>query len=173
MKVICAWCQKTLSPGEPNDRISHGICPECRYRFETQRALTLDELLDEFEAPVIAVDANGMALAANAAAARVAGKTVDEIRCRPVGNVVECIHAHAPEGCGRTIHCAGCAIRFSVTATHRDGCARRSVEVEKLIRDAGGEKLAHFTISTERAAGVVLLVIEDRRILAPEIAAAD
>ncbi len=32
MKIVCAWCKKSMGEKEPlNDgRISHGICPECR-----------------------------------------------------------------------------------------------------------------------------------------------
>ena len=30
MKKICAWCQAVLDPGDgPDDRVSHGICPDC------------------------------------------------------------------------------------------------------------------------------------------------
>ncbi len=172
MKVVCAWCKKTLSAGEPGARVSHGICPECLYRFEAEQTLTLAELLEQIDVPVVAVDSKGMSLAANLAAARAIGKTIQEICRRPVGNVVECIHAHSPEGCGRTIHCSGCAIRNSVTATYRDGGARCGVGVEKLIRDAEGEKLARFTISTEKAADVVFLMIDDLKMLAPEVVTA-
>ena len=34
MKTQCAWCRKDMGdkPSEPelDDRVSHGICPECR-----------------------------------------------------------------------------------------------------------------------------------------------
>ena len=171
MKVVCAWCNKVLSPGETGDRVSHGICPECRYGFFVRRKLTLNDLLNQFDVPVIAIDSNGVALHANAAAAKLLDKTAEDVKGLPVGNVVECIHAHTPEGCGRTIHCAGCAIRHAVTATHQDGQPRRNIEAEKLVRDAGGTRLARFTFSTEKTGGVVLLMIEDRKILAPEVEA--
>jgi len=31
MKVVCAWCTKVMQDGPP-ERVSHGICPPCRYR---------------------------------------------------------------------------------------------------------------------------------------------
>jgi len=32
MKIICAWCKKSLGEKEPIDdkRISHGICDDCK-----------------------------------------------------------------------------------------------------------------------------------------------
>jgi len=34
MRVVCAWCDKTVMEGEPGDTlVSHGICSECSGRF--------------------------------------------------------------------------------------------------------------------------------------------
>lgn len=32
-KVICAWCKKTMRPGNEKELPSHGICPACRDKF--------------------------------------------------------------------------------------------------------------------------------------------
>ena len=68
MKVVCAWCNKTLSPGEPDDTVSHGICPDCAEMVLRQRQVPLLELLNQFDVPVIALDADVSALCANQAA---------------------------------------------------------------------------------------------------------
>ncbi len=35
MRVVCAWCGKHLRGSETAERVSHGICKECREREET------------------------------------------------------------------------------------------------------------------------------------------
>jgi DNA-directed RNA polymerase subunit RPC12/RpoP len=32
MKIVCAWCKKTLKSGDSN-QISHGICKKCSREF--------------------------------------------------------------------------------------------------------------------------------------------
>lgn len=46
MKVQCGWCKKTMPDKEPlgDDRISHGICPEC---FKAQTGETEMETLEQ------------------------------------------------------------------------------------------------------------------------------
>lgn len=36
LTVICAWCTRQLSPGAATDKVSHGICPECLSRLESE-----------------------------------------------------------------------------------------------------------------------------------------
>jgi hypothetical protein len=34
-RIVCAWCQVEMSPGDPGGITSHGICPKCA---EAERA---------------------------------------------------------------------------------------------------------------------------------------
>jgi hypothetical protein len=168
MKVICAWCNKTLSPGEPDDTISHGICPDCAEMVLGQRQVSLLELLNQFDVPVIALDADVTALCANQAAEKTAANKVDLIKGQLLGDVIECVNAQTPEGCGRTIHCSGCTIRRMVTATHQDGQPRQSVEADQLVRRAGRVTPVRYSISTQKFGDAVLLIIEDAKVLSTE-----
>jgi transcriptional regulator with PAS, ATPase and Fis domain len=168
MIVICAWCNKTLSAGRPGDAVSHGICPECAELLLGQRRLTLDQLLEQFDTPVIALDADLTALCANQAAERVLATTKDLIKGKLMGDVIECIHAQSAKGCGRTIHCSGCVIRRMVTATHQDGRTRASVEADQTVRRAGEFTAVRYRISTRKIGDAVLLTIEDAKELSKE-----
>jgi transcriptional regulator with PAS, ATPase and Fis domain len=168
MIVICAWCNKTLSAGQPGDAVSHGICPECADLLLRQRRFTLEQLLEQFDMPVIALDANATVLCANQAAARTLANKADLIKGKLVGDVIECIHARTPGGCGRTIHCSGCTIRRMVTATHQDGRPRRSIKADQSVRRAGEVTSVRYRISTRKIDDVVLLTIEDAKVLSSE-----
>jgi hypothetical protein len=168
MIVICAWCNQTLSAGQPGDAVSHGICPECANLLLRQRRFTLEQLLEQFDMPVIALDADATALCANRAAARTLATKADLIKGKLMGDVIECIHAESPEGCGRTIHCSGCTIRRMVTATHQDGRSRRGVKANQSVRRAGEATSVRYWISTRKIGDVVLLTIEDAKVLSSE-----
>jgi hypothetical protein len=138
-------------------------------KFEANRPLPLNQLLDRLHVPVIAVDANVTATCANRAAERILGRRGNLIQGRLVGEVIECVHAAAPGGCGRSIHCAGCAIRRMATATFRDGTARCSIEAEQSVRHDGKTGPTRFTISTQKLGDVVLVIVEDMKALSSDL----
>jgi transcriptional regulator with PAS, ATPase and Fis domain len=168
MIVICAWCNKTLSAGQPGDAVSHGICSECAELLVGQRRLTLSQLLDQLDTPVIALDADITAMCANQAAEKILATKADLIKGKLVGDIFECIHAKTPEGCGRTIHCSGCTIRRMVADTHQDGRPRRSVQADQMVRRNGEFTPVRYRISTKKIGEAVLLTIEDAKALASE-----
>jgi hypothetical protein len=47
MRVVCAWCEKEISPGLSQEKgISHGICEECTKKVN-QKAKALEIQLAE------------------------------------------------------------------------------------------------------------------------------
>ena len=172
MNVVCVWCGRELSPGKTGDPISHGVCQACMHALIVRRGTALTELLDQLDLPVIELDAGLTAVLANQAAEKAVGKKVDLIKGRLAGNVLQCIYAFTPEGCGRTIHCSGCTIRRTITATHQDGQPRYGVEAEQLVEHGAERQLVHYRISTEKFRDSVLLIIEDVRMLAADSAPA-
>jgi len=168
MKVVCAWCNKTLSPGDPDGPISHGVCAECAAKMTPSRRLALQQLLDRLPLPAIAVDANITATCANRAAEKVLGKRGTLIQGQLVGNVIECAYAADPEGCGRSVHCAGCAIRRMATATFQDGKSRCSAEADQDVLCDRVVVPTRYTISTQKFGEVVLVIIEDIKVLATD-----
>jgi PAS domain-containing protein len=78
MKVVCAWCQKTLKEGEISDsEVSHGICPDCLRRLAGGLEITLSEFLDKLEFPVLITNHDTVVLEANRQAANILGKPTE------------------------------------------------------------------------------------------------
>lgn len=166
MRIVCAWCAETIASGKPDDAISHGICPACSKMLLEQHRLRLDDLLDQVPVPVVAFKPDLTALCANSAARRNSQIAATLITDLPVGNIIECVHAVAPEGCGRTIHCSGCTIRRMIADTHRDGRARQAYDVTQPVRREGTTVLVRYCLSTQKVADTVLLIVEDARDMA-------
>lgn len=165
MKKICAWCKTELESVEGGDprEISHGICPKCAQRLESKlgNPKSLATFLDRIDAPVLLVDGDVVAHSANAAARGALGKELPSIRGRLGGDLVECVYARLPEGCGQTVHCAACALRITVTATYRDGRPRpEEVAYLVVLGPDGVPTRTRIVISTEKAGPVVLLRID-------------
>jgi hypothetical protein len=75
------------------------------------------------------------------------------------GDVFECEYARHPDGCGRTIHCSGCAIRRSVTTTFQTGQALHHVPAQ-LKQYPQENRQVEMLISTEKVGDTVWLRIE-------------
>jgi PAS domain-containing protein len=131
MRVICSYCRAELAPKEPleDDAITHTMCPDCLDHFGRQaEGWSLGELLDQFDVPVLAVDCDGRAIAANQATAEMVGKSRRELFGMLGGDLMECAYARLPGGCGKTIHCKACAIRNTVQKTIETGSPQLRVQ---------------------------------------------
>lgn len=140
--------------------VSHGICPACVSNLTFQQGVSLHQFLDDFELPVLVVDGDVQVTDANAAACRVLGKEADELRGHRGGEVFECAHARLPGGCGRTLHCSGCAIRRSVTTTYRTGEPQSMVPASLSRGDPDDPSSIALSITTVKVGDLVLLRVE-------------
>jgi hypothetical protein len=165
MKKICAWCKKDLFDEKHNQSletgITHGICADCLKKYFSERPLELVKYLDGLLAPVLLIDPGGVVKTANKAAQSLLGKKVSLIENFKGGNVFECIYASLPEGCGKTVHCSGCAVRRSVTYTYTTGkpLYKSSAYLRQYQSDSTKEQ--HYLISTEKVGDIVLLRIDE------------
>jgi hypothetical protein len=165
MKIVCAWCKKglgTVHSDQYNESIiTHGICEECAniafVELDMDRA---EILLEGFSEPVLIVDGDVVGVIANSKARQVLGKDLPRIKGFKGGNIIECIHAKEPGGCGTTMHCSGCAIRLTVEDTYRTGKSHLRVPAYAEIPREGQPHNTGFLISTEKVKGVVLLRID-------------
>lgn len=166
MEIVCAWCGRELTHSEGEEAPScgllrsHGICEDCLESLVSGGGQPLQEFLDSLGFPVTVVSGNVEVLAANHSARILAGKNGDDVVGRLLGEVFECVHSRLPGGCGRTIHCSGCAIRRTTTDTYLTGRAHRRVPATFTF---GPEEVAlthDFFLSTEKVGQRVLLVIE-------------
>jgi len=161
MKVLCAWCGTVLQDGEAEGRpISHGICGACSSNIEFQEGVKLRKYLDSLELPVLAVDSDVVVKIANGKALALLGKNAEAVGGKRGGNVFECEHARLPGGCGRKLHCSGCAIRRTVTETWQTG--KPAVSVPAILNHAAtaGKEAISLRISTEKIGEMVFLRID-------------
>ena len=161
MKRICAWCKKQLpsSPDGGKRLVTHGLCQSCHRSILAEYGRPLQEFLDELEAPLLLVDAHLVVLSGNRRAQEVLKKTLPKMKRRLCGEVIGCLNAKAPEGCGGTVHCKSCAIRRAVSRTYATG---KSLRVDAYPDIEVDSKLKHIQlrISTEKLGKVILLRID-------------
>ncbi|MCJ7545094.1 MAG: hypothetical protein MUP47_11135 [Phycisphaerae bacterium] len=157
----CALCKKDLSPQEVAQRtITGSVCEECLYHVGAQSGMPLRDFLDGLGVPVLVVDSDVVVTMANKPLLALLGKNFSKVRGQRGGDVFECAYARLQGGCGRTVHCSGCAIRLAVTETFTTGRSLRGVQAY-LNRDAVTQFLQlGMVISTEKAWGLVLLRID-------------
>jgi PAS domain-containing protein len=165
MKRTCAFCDKELNTAaiEADAPITHGLCKDCISRFNSSPGKPLRDYLDSIPAPVILVDSDRRIRIANRRACEYLGKELPEMEGFRGGDVFECENARLPGGCGKTVHCSGCAIRRAVLDTlilekaHEKSPAylnrRFSQRTQRLV----------MQISTEKIQGLVLLRIDEIR----------
>jgi hypothetical protein len=165
MPLRCSWCDNELGAdafvGHRDRRIAHTLCGRCRESFVFQMGVPLQAFIDNLPAPIFLVDDDMNVKAANREASALldatGGGMVPE---RPAGVVFDCAYAQLPQGCGRNIHCSGCAIRRSVFHTWETG--ESLIDVPATLRFARpGEALeAGLLVSTERMGDVIILRVE-------------
>jgi PAS domain-containing protein len=159
VKVICSYCRKKIGEKEPinDDSVSHGMCQECYdYYKEQVNGLPLDKFLDRFEVPLLVVDKNVRIVAANKMFKNLTGRSHRDVFGLLGGEVMECVYARLPEGCGRTAHCLACSIRNTVMTTMESGEPQMQVPV-KLRRES---KEIGMVISAEKIGSFVRIIIE-------------
>ena len=163
MKRICAWCkiemESTHFEGHSGD-ITHGICAKCKEKILGLQKIELMTFLDSLNVPIVVVNAMANAETANKAARKILRKELPEIEGFAGGAVFECAYSMLPEGCGKTIHCSGCAIRNTVMDTFQSGNSH--LEIQALLTQGTSDKNqeVNFLISTEKVSDVVLLRID-------------
>ena len=153
----CLWCRGELAAAEGGtDALLPAACDACAAVLTADNREPLSSFIEKVDAPLLVVTDNARVEMANARARVFLGKTADALVGRLGGEVIECVHAAQPGGCGGTEHCSGCTLRRSVQHTHATGEPLR-VHSYHDVRTAVGVRTAWFEIATERAGELVLL----------------
>jgi hypothetical protein len=162
MRRICAWCKKEINPpeNELDMRVSHGICVECENNLDFQMGVPLKVYLNAIKLPVMVVTKDVRTIFANEAALEIIGKDMEEIYGELGGDVFECEFARQPGGCGRTVHCSGCAIRNTVNETVRTNKPQVNVPASLHCTKKDKPQEIELFISTEMTGNIVLLWID-------------
>jgi hypothetical protein len=163
IRVVCCYCKKQVKTKPSDfDAVSHGACDQCLPLMIRELGQPLSEFLDELRPPVLVVQDNARVIAANAAARKMLTRDQLEICGELAGEVIGCMHAREPGGCGQTIHCESCAIRQAVTHTMDTGepCRKTAFADIGLISN---DRRVRFLIETEKVNSFVRLTILDVR----------
>lgn len=159
MRVVCSYCRKDQGTKPPlrDGGVTHVMCRECDAYFAAQwSGMSFEAYVARFDFPVVLVEGEGRVVAMNPAAGAFLGRGPREVVGLLGGEAMECAHARLPGGCGKTTHCAACAIRNSVQETHRSG--RTLTRVPATLRRA--DQQHQLLVSTRLEGKVVRAAIE-------------
>jgi hypothetical protein len=159
VRIVCSYCRKDLGTKPPlaDSSVTHGMCPACADHFSAQwEGMSYGEYLERFGFPVILVEGDVRVVAVNKPAGNLLGRQPSDLIGLLGGEALECAHALLPEGCGKTVCCATCTIRNTVTHTHRTGEAQRQVPATLQRK----EELVNLLISTALEGKLVRVTIE-------------
>jgi hypothetical protein len=162
MSVVCAWCHEVLSEDQAGP-VTHGICRNCAADLQFMPQ-SFDRFLDTLPGPVLAVDEDCRVLGVNVAASAMVRLEPGEMRDRLSGEVLSCVYSELPGGCGRTMHCSGCAIRQGVTHTWTTGEAIKDKPAFSHRHGPDGPVQMSYLVSTERMGPLVLVQIEEAEV---------
>ena len=164
MNCICAWCSKTLRAAASEELseggTSHGICDECALTFVGIRRLQISELLKHVSVPVLVLSADCRVAGANPEAGELFEQKPETLVGRLPGEVIDCIGASTPGGCGHSVICPACELRRTVEATARDGISRRGLLSRHRVRRGNVESRLQFCFSTARVGEKVVVNLD-------------
>jgi hypothetical protein len=163
MKVVCAWCGTDIDRSgydQIHDKItSHGMCSACWQALASDESgVPLQHYIDSIPLPILLVDNNNTSVGMNTKASEILGRNSETIKSAQFGLVFDCIHSHRPEGCGRTIHCSGCAIRRCVAETFSTGGSQ--IAIPATLSVAKAESDVALTITTVKSGRFVLMRVD-------------
>ncbi len=98
-----------------------------------------EEIFEKLPTPTLVVDADVAVLGANAAARRALGLDGEgaSVLLRRGGDLLHCVHAYGPGGCGRQPACQDCVIRAAVGEAFEHGRVERRHATLGLRSEAG------------------------------------
>ncbi len=110
---------------------------------------------------MLLVNREGRVADANRAAESQADRPRQELLGLLGGEVIHCLNASLPEGCGRTPNCTACPVRTRVEQTFATGEGSYNAEASLDVLQGGTARTVHFLVSTE----LVHLAGEDQVLL--------
>jgi PAS domain-containing protein len=156
--AACAWCHRQVDD-DVDAPVSNGMCADCTIDLEFHRE-PLRQFLNKLSGPVLAVTDDGRVVGANTGLAAMVQADVRSVEGKLGGEVMTCIYAELPGGCGHTVHCTGCTIRQSFEHTHKTGQPLRDVAAYAWVRRPEGPVRMAYFVTTERLGDLVLIRLE-------------
>ena len=149
-----------MPPKPGNDgQTTHGICDPCAEALLAEAGVPLEDYLDSLDVPVLVVDSDVAAAYANREARQLTRRSLAELVGMRAGDVFDCSHRSLPGGCGRTIHCSGCALRQCFQSSHATGYPHFMVPATLSLYDPDHPSAVTLTITTVKRGDAVLLLL--------------
>lgn len=162
MTKTCAWCGKEVDlrgrVRPPSDLANNRLCGSCKEYVSRHIGMPLQEYIDSLSLPVLVLDNDVRVKAVNTAACKTLGKRPSDMLEQMGGRVFECANSTLPGGCGRTVHCSGCAIRRTVTNTWETGEAQ--ARVPATLTSSNQSEAVSMTLTTIKAGELVMLRLD-------------
>lgn len=162
---MCAWCGIALGmiaeeAPPTGDRVSHGICTDCRVEVLEGAPRGEDDLYASSSTPSFLVSGGMEILEANAATATLLKRDRETIVGEPGGGALGCVHAGPRGECGQSQGCSGCAVLESVSVTHACNVSCSRVPVLLTMDRGAGPEEVHMLVSTSKVGDHVLVVLD-------------
>jgi hypothetical protein len=172
LKRVCAWCRNEIPepqpPGGPpsgdadeEGPVSHGICLACADKLFADQAVSLQSIIDRLPIPVLVVDSDVTVSLLNKQAQAVLGATPEQAVDRKGGELFDCVYSHLPDGCGRTIHCSGCALRRAVTTTYETGEPQVFIPASLKRNDPDDPSSVSLRVTTIKRDNLVMVKLDN------------
>ena len=153
LPIQCPWCGAEV-PAEAG----RGACAGCADRLAAEAGLPIQTIIDGFPFPVLVVDEDVTVTVLNRRGQEILG--VPGAGGQKGGELFGCAHAHLPGGCGRSLHCSGCALRRAVTATFQSRRDQVNVPATLKAHQAGDPANVSLTFTTCLRGSAVLVKID-------------
>ena len=159
MQRLCSWCGDLIPAGDAGQPV-YGVCLPCTGRLLGGEGVPIQQIVDQFPFPVLVVDDDVKVSILNRRGQEILGVLPKKAAPRRGGELFGCVNAHLPGGCGRTIHCSGCALRRAVTITHRTRQPQNHIPATLRRGDPDHPSAIAFTLSTSMRGEAVLVKID-------------
>jgi nitrogen-specific signal transduction histidine kinase len=162
LKRVCAWCGDGISEDLDGDGlISHGICLPCADKLFFDQAVSLQTIIDKLPIPVLVMESDVTVSMLNRKAREILAVAPEQAAHRSRGDLFDCVYSNLPGGCGRTLHCAGCALRRAITATYETGEPQVLVPASMKKTDPDDPSAVTLTITTIKRDNLVIVKLDN------------
>ncbi len=161
MRCLCSWCGREL-PGGPDEagKVGFGICLACAAKLAGDAGMSIQKIIDRFPFPVLVVDEDVTVSVVNKRGQEILGVLPSQARGKRAGELFGCVNSGLPGGCGRSIHCSGCALRRAIMATYHTREPQGHVPATLKRGDPDDPSAVAITLSTSMWGDAVLVKID-------------
>ena len=152
----CSWCGVEIPPVA-----GQGACARCAADLAADSGMPIQTIIDRFPFPVLVVDEDVTVTVLNRRGREILGVPPSHGERRRGGELFGCVHSLLPGGCGRSIHCSGCALRRAVAATYQSRQDQVHVPATLKTGQAGDPANVSLTFTTSLRGNAVLVKIDN------------